>query len=70
MTTGPNAKGKSKEPTKVQNDGTDKTGNPKGQEKVRLQEELFGATTDSFKFYGSSSPETETDLSDRDTENE
>ena len=70
LTTGTNAKGKGKEPAKVQNNGTDKTGKQKGQEKVRLQEELFGATTDSFKFYGSSRPETETDLSDMDTENE
>ena len=70
VNTGPNANGKSKEPPKVQTDGSDKTGNMKGQEKVSLQEELFGASTDSFKLYGSSRPETDIDVSEMETENE
>ena len=70
VNTGSNAKGKSKEPPKVQTDGTDKNGSLKGPEKVSLQEELFGASTEPLNFYGSSRPATDTDLSEMETDNE
>ena len=51
-------------------DGTDKNVSQKGPEKVSLQEELFGASTEPMNFYGSARPEPDIDLAEMETDNE